>query len=349
MKKWHLWLAASIGLVVIAGMMIREFDVEALRKVEFSPGFFLGVVLAVLLFAMQNMMLTLRFRHLCQRKLSVRQCFRINILCEFTSAVTPSAVGGSGLAFIYLNREGVTMGRSLFTMFAALLADEAFLAVSSFLLYCLVPHHLLFCMADGAGADVADTWVKGGVHVIFLGSAVVVTIWTLILYFLLLHRPQSLGILLKWCRRMPLLRRFQNKVKNFAEEMALASEEAKQEGGRFWMRLMGYTSLAWLSRFAIVVAILVAFHVDGNMLLAWCRQWVMWMISILSPTPGGSGVAELMFRLYYSDFLPDASVAILAAMLWRAIFYYPFLIMGAIALPKWLENKPAQTDSTENA
>ncbi len=349
MKKWHLWLAASIGLVVIAGMMIREFDVEALRKVELSPGFFLGVVLAVFLFAMQNMMLTLRFRHLCQHKLSVRQCFRINILCEFTSAVTPSAVGGSGLAFIYLNREGVTMGRSLFTMFAALLADEAFLAVSSFLLYCLVPHHLLFCMAEGVGPDVADTWVKGGVHVIFLGSAVVVAAWTLILYFLLLHRPQSLGILLKWCCRMPLLRRFQNKVKNFAEEMALASEEAKQEGGRFWMRLMGYTSLAWLSRFAIVVAILVAFHVDGNMLLAWCRQWVMWMISILSPTPGGSGVAELMFRLYYSDFLPDASVAILAAMLWRAIFYYPFLIMGAIALPKWLENKPEQTDNTQNA
>ena len=108
----------------------------------------------------------------------------------------------------------------------------------------------------------------------------------------------------------------------------MASEEAKLEGGRFWLQLMGYTSLAWLSRFAIVVAILIAFHCQGNMLVAWCRQWVMWMISILSPTPGGSGVAELMFRLYYADFLPDASVAILAAMLWRAIFYYPFLVMG---------------------
>jgi len=51
---------------------------------------------------------------------------------------------------------------------------------------------------------------------------------------------------------------------------------------------------------------------------------------------GGSGVAELMFRLYYSDFLPDASIAILAAMLWRLIFYYPFLIMGALVLPKWI-------------
>ena len=93
------------------------------------------------------------------------------------------------------------------------------------------------------------------------------------------------------------------------------------------------------ARFAIVAAILFAFQCQGDMFIAWCRQWVMWMISILSPTPGGSGVAELMFRLYYADYLPDASVAILAAMLWRAIFYYPFLIMGTIVLPKWIGKK----------
>lgn len=173
-------------------------------------------------------------------------------------------------------------------------------------------------------------------QVIFIVSTLIVAVWTAILYLLLLHRPQILGWVLKGCCKIPFLRRFLPKVEKFSEEMTMASEEAKLEGGRFWLQLMGYTSLAWLSRFAIVVAILIAFHCQGNMLVAWCRQWVMWMISILSPTPGGSGVAELMFRLYYADFLPDASVAILAAMLWRAIFYYPFLVMGTLVLPKWI-------------
>ena len=39
---------------------------------------------------------------------------------------------------------------------------------------------------------------------------------------------------------------------------------------------------------------------------------------------------------YYADFLPDASEAILAAMLWRAIFYYTFLLMGTLVLPTWI-------------
>lgn len=201
MKKWHLWLAASIGLVVIAGMMVREFDVDALSSIDLSPGFFLGVGMAVGLFALQNLMLSLRFQHLCHRRLSLMQSFRVNVLCEFTSAVTPSAVGGSGLAFVYLNREGVTMGRSIFTMFAALLADEAFLAVSCCLLYFLVPSHLLFSMADGVGvsADAANEWVKGGVQVVFIVSTLIVAVWTAILYVLLLHRPQCLGWVLKVC------------------------------------------------------------------------------------------------------------------------------------------------------
>ena len=181
--------------------------------------------------------------------------------------------------------------------------------------------------------------MKGGIHVVFLISTLIVAAWTAILYVLLLHRPQLLGWVLKACCKIPGLRRFHPKIERFSNDMTLASQEAKLEGSRFWLRLMGYTSVAWLARFAIVAAILFAFQCQGDMLIAWCRQWVMWMVSILSPTPGGSGVAELMFRLYYADYLPDASVAILAAMLWRAIFYYPFLVMGTIVLPKWIGKK----------
>ena len=90
MKKWHLWLAVSIGLVVIVGMMIREFDVEVLSRIDLSPRFFLGVVMGVLLFAVQNLMLTLRFRHLCQRKLSVAEAFPS--MMKLVRCTSPSSI-----------------------------------------------------------------------------------------------------------------------------------------------------------------------------------------------------------------------------------------------------------------
>lgn len=342
MKKWQLWAAASIGIVVVVGMMVREFDVDALREMELSPAFFLGIGSAVVLFVLQNLMLTLRFQLLTGRRITLLQSFRVNVLCEFTSAVTPSVVGGSGLTFIYLNREGVTMGRSLFSMFGSLLADEAFLAVSSLVLYLMVPSGVLFCFSDELQSmDVVSEWLKGGMQVLFLGCIVAVAVWTIALYWLLLHSPHSLGWVLKWCCKVSFLRRFRQRVKKLSEDMVVASAESKQEGCTFWVRLMTYTSLAWMSRFAIVVAIIYAFRTPGSLLVVWIRQWVIWMVSILIPTPGGSGVAELMFRLYYSDFLPNASVAIVAALLWRAIFYYPYLIMGLMVLPKWMERNKA--------
>jgi glycosyltransferase 2 family protein len=338
MKKWHVWLAVVVGLAVTVGMMVNDFNFDALADIELSARFFLGMMLAAGCFVAFNLMYSFRFAYLTQHRLSLRKCLRVTVLCEFASAATPSAVGGSGLSFVYLNREGVSMGRSIFTMFAALLADETFLAVTSLLGYVLVPARLLFC-TDGGVAVGGHTagWVLNSVRAVFLLSVLAVAAWTVVLFVLLLCKPRALGWVLGFCCRTPWLQRFRPRVEKFADDMALASTEARREGTAFWVRLMGYTAGAWSARFAIVVAILFAFGVQGNLLVAWLRQWGIWMISIVSPTPGGSGIAELMFRCYYADFLPVPSLVVLAAMVWRLFSYYPYLIMGAVALPKWLK------------
>ena len=56
---------------------------------------------------------------------------------------------------------------------------------------------------------------------------------------------------------------------------------------------------------------------------------------LISPTPGGAGVAELAFDGFLHDFIPNGlSPAI--ALLWRLMSYYPYLIVGAVVLPAWL-------------
>ena len=64
-----------------------------------------GLLLAVLFMFGRDGGLMWRFRFITDRELTWRQAFRVNMLCEFTSAVTPSAVGGSSLIVLFLNKE----------------------------------------------------------------------------------------------------------------------------------------------------------------------------------------------------------------------------------------------------
>jgi len=53
---------------------------------------------------------------------------------------------------------------------------------------------------------------------------------------------------------------------------------------------------------------------------------------LLSPTPGSTGTAEHFFMESFSGYLGQYTIG--AAMLWRIVTYYPYLIVGAIILPK---------------
>lgn len=76
-----------------------------------------------------------------------------------------------------------------------------------------------------------------------------------------------------------------------------------QKSFTFWLKAFGITCLAWTSRYLVVNALLIAFTTSGSELLAFVRQLILWVVMTISPTPGGSGVSEYMFREYYADFL----------------------------------------------
>jgi uncharacterized membrane protein YbhN (UPF0104 family) len=71
----------------------------------------------------------------------------------------------------------------------------------------------------------------------------------------------------------------------------------------------------------------------------------MWIMQLIAPTPGGSGFAEYIFTRYLGDLIPmndiamAGSVAIALAFIWRLVSYYPYLILGALIVPKWISDK----------
>ncbi|MCB0410779.1 MAG: flippase-like domain-containing protein, partial [Flavobacteriales bacterium] len=80
----------------------------------------------------------------------------------------------------------------------------------------------------------------------------------------------------------------------------------------------------------------LAFTGVSDHFLIYGRQLVMWVIMLISPTPGGAGIAEFAFNGFLKEFIP-IGLAGLLVVLWRLISYYPYLLIGSFVLPKWMK------------
>ena len=103
---------------------------------------------------------------------------------------------------------------------------------------------------------------------------------------------------------------------------------------------LGATYGSWTSRFLVINCVIMAFVNTGlhEHFLIYARELGMWIIMIISPTPGGSGIAEYAFTEFLWMYIPIGASGLLA-IVWRLISYYPYLIIGPLIMPKWLKSK----------
>jgi len=70
-------------------------------------------------------------------------------------------------------------------------------------------------------------------------------------------------------------------------------------------------------------------------MVIFSRQIIMWIVMLISPTPGSSGTAEYFFTQFFFQYLRDYTFV--SAIFWRLMSYYPYLLLGAIFLPRWVK------------
>lgn len=326
-----IWLAVAIGLTVIGWMFWKDFDSKAFSSLQFSPRMIAGLLLAIGCVICQNFGMTWRYRLLTHRFLTWTQAFRANIICEFTSAVTPSLIGGGGLIFLSLYKEGLSAGKSTAVMLASLFMDELFICLSCLSVALFFGQEELF-----GNIAVLTSGVKWLFFVVLSGVAC----WTALLYTALFHKPQWVSALLLGIFSLPLLRRWKEGVHRMTDDLETGSREMRKDGWRFLVKPFLATGISWCCRYAVVNALLFAFGSgNGDQLLAYARQWVLWLVAMVTPTPGGSGMNEYMFKTYYKDFFPTVGITIVVALIWRLITYYSYLFAGAIIIPQWMKKK----------
>lgn len=325
-------LPIVIGVGVVVWLFLKDFNPAALSMLTFNTRTVVALAACLLFVFGRDFGLAWRFRTITDGHLSWRRAFRVDLMCAFTSAITPSAVGGSALAIFYLNREGIKVGQATTLTLTTLFLDEMFFVVFCPILVLVLPIDELF------GTTTGNVFLES-VKVIFWLVYAGIVAWAAILFIGILARPEWLERTVIKLFSLRWLRRWKEGAVRMTSGMRATSTWVKGQSKRWWLNVFGATTLSWFSRYLVVNALFFGFVPAASQLLVFGRQFVVWVVLMISPTPGGSGVSEWLFTNYYGDMIGDLSAALVIAMIWRVVSYYIYLVAGVCLLPSYFKKR----------
>ncbi len=325
---WKILLPTFIGMGVIVYMLTREFNFADLKQISVTGHTVFWIFIAFCFMLGRDIGFTIRYRYLTEKQLSWKQCIKVTLLAEFGTAITPSSVGGSSMAVLFLSKENIPVGRSTAMVFVTLLLDEMFFVVTFPILLLFIPFHTLFS---------ENTVFESGVLVLFIVAYVIKMLLCTILIIGLFFKPQVIRWLIIKLFRLPFFRRWHKSAVKAGDDLVISAREIRGKAFSYWFPLITATILSWCSRYLVVNAIFMAFFQVHDNLLIFARQFIMWIVMVVSPTPGGSGFSEFIFKQYLSEFIPLAGVVPLIILLWRLLTYYNYLFVGTLIIPRWVK------------
>ncbi len=332
-----------IGMGVVLFLIYKKFDAQAFKIIEFTPIVIFWFFFALLLMMLRDLGYMLRLMVLSDKKINIRQAFKIIMLWEFASAITPSVIGGTSVAIIFVNKEGLSLGRSSAIVMATSFLDELYFIL-------VFPILILFLSGGELFASEGMSFTNKFFYFAVIGYSVKL-IFTLFLSYGLFKNPRGLKWLLLWVFKLPILRKWRQGAQKAGDEIITSSVELRRKPLKFWAKAFAATALSWTSRYWVINAIFIAFFIVPDHFLLFGRQLVAWIMMLVFPTPGGSGFVEIMFENYFIDLVsftknmvpvtPElkASFGIMLMLLWRLLSYYPYLFIGSIIFPRWISAK----------
>ena len=312
------------------GAFQKETLTSTFKKITWHTSSFIWLLVSVLAMISRDLFYILRIRLLTKNKLSWKASTAVILLWEFASALTPGVVGGSTVAMFLLNREAVPLGKATAIVIATAFMDNLFFVLMIPCLFIFLDNAVLF---PGTESDsLALSWS------FWIGFILVFSI-CLLLYLTLFWFSRLTTKLLIFIFRFPPIKRWKLPALAWGKDLEHSSVEFQKESFLFWVKVFGFTLFSWASRCFVINAILNAFLNLGLMdnLLVFGKQLVLWLLMLVSPTPGGSGVAEYAFGELLAPFSSSVILLTTLAFLWRLISYFPYLFVGAIILPSWIK------------
>ena len=324
------WIPILIGLGIVLYLFFSDPNITVDQLTLIADAKTIPVLIALFVFLSRFAGYIYRIKVITDNAVSWSGSMYIIILWEFASAITPSVVGGTAVAVFILWKEKIPLGKALSYVMLTAIFDNLFFVIAAPITL-LLGIDTIFPVALTEGHI-----LENSLFYIFILSYILIATYTFFMAFALFINPRLVKWFLIKLTSVKWLRRWRHAAYERGTEMMTASEQIKGKTKSYWLKIILSTIFVWSSRYLMLNSLIAAFTpvTAYEHLVIFGKQIILWVIMLISPTPGSSGTAEYFFPFFFSDILQQFTFIV--NLLWRIFTYYPYLLLGAIFLPKWL-------------
>ncbi len=297
-----------------------EGVIEAFRNYDTGFLFFTVVLLIfdILLGAFRN--------HIFMKKLDPGVKFmtslRANLANTFAGAITPSQGGGGPAQFYVYHRKGASIGQAVFV--------AAFNYLSTLTVFISGTVLALFVLAG----------TYGGRYTGIILLCFVIFFVEFVLLAFALARPELFMLVLgkftdwfsnRFSRMGIRLRRITNRV---ALEVDSFKDSSKLFFGSCKMMIplsLALTLILYLNKYVIAYLVVRGLGFSCDFMTVITIQAILMCIIYFSPSPGGSGIAELSIAALMSTVVPESMLGVYS-LLQRFFLLYVPVVLGSIVI-----------------
>lgn len=325
------WVPVLIGIGIVFLMFYLDPSVNAKTLSSVFDASIWGILLAIIVILGRDVGYIYRIREITDRQLTWTRALYVIILWEFASAVTPSVVGGTAVAVFILNKEGIKLGKAIAYVMVTAILDNLFFVIGAPVILFLAKGNIF------PVSRVMEMKLGKSLEVLFWTSYGLYALYSIVMAAALFFRPRVFKWMLLKLYSIKWLRKWKHSANEYGNQIIEASKELIGKNYKYWLPIIGATIFIWSSRYLMLNALIGAYEslTISEHVIIFARQVIMWIVMMISPTPGSSGTAEFFFAQFFTQFL--SGYTFVTSILWRLLSYYPYLLLGAIFLPRWIK------------
>ena len=316
-SKKYLVISITLSVATMALVLYYTYTPGILEHLlpKRLPGLFIAVLVSLLRFWFS----AAKIKFLSGNLLGWMAAFRIVLAWDFTSAITPSTIGGAPMATYAMTKEGLKFGEATAIVLYGVLLDQIWFAMAIPIL--MISSLFLDVVPEEAG---------------FVGEASMVALYiglltyAYILAYGVLINPTFIKKVVNKVFKLPFLKKYRNRVSEEAEHLEKYAYELKQKPRSFLFKAFFLSTMSWVARISLPTIVVLSL-LPAPEILSLLRSLAMNLAFLVVPTPGGSGGVEGLFVLFQGPLMSRTSFVGLAVFLWRIISYYISIAFGMFA------------------